>query len=326
MFSYFFTIITDETAATLFKFNFTKRQHGGVFGKDIDNLRVIIVSRKRSGSSFVGELFNQNTDIFYVFEPLVVLTTQALKRYMKEDVFDEHSTQILNAILSCNFLDLPSGWWKHSKRTVCEFMSSVKQTEMCEPSKGNSLNVILSNLTTICKNNSRFMGVKTIRLTKLSVLKPLMKAFNIKIIHLVRDPRGTMNSRFNVNEKNLDFLRKRGKTGDEISDLCQSIHRNLKYISNSSNIQWLKNRYKLIRFEDIASNPSDTAIQIYRFLGLPFPDNLKTVDCKRIQILVPVEHFREHGTLKQSLIPGVNVLLGEMLTKFKTNVKMLCQN
>jgi len=33
-------------------------------------IKVLIVSTYRSGSSFIGELFNQNSKSFYLFEPL----------------------------------------------------------------------------------------------------------------------------------------------------------------------------------------------------------------------------------------------------------------
>ena len=35
-----------------------------------DPTKVLVVSAHRSGSSFIGELFNQNSEAFYLFEPL----------------------------------------------------------------------------------------------------------------------------------------------------------------------------------------------------------------------------------------------------------------
>ena len=36
--------------------------------------QVLIVTEYRSGSSFIGEIFNRNPDIFYLFEPLLLTT------------------------------------------------------------------------------------------------------------------------------------------------------------------------------------------------------------------------------------------------------------
>jgi len=45
-----------------------------IVGKNITKIeqpvKVLIVSAYRSGSSFIGELFNQNSEAFYLFEPL----------------------------------------------------------------------------------------------------------------------------------------------------------------------------------------------------------------------------------------------------------------
>ena len=245
--------------------------------QNTSNLRVIILTRKRSGSSFVGEFLNQNPNMFYVFEPLVLLTQLGLTHYIEEDVFDEQSSQILNSTILCNFPKMPSGWWKYSKNKICKFNRAIMQTNVCKTSLasvGDSTNSILSKLSEICRKY-KYIGIKTIRLTDISLIKQLMTSSNIKIIHLVRDPRGTMSSRMKLREPNFDFMRKKGKTGDEIDDLCSSINRNLKYVSDNSEIDWLKDRYKLIRYEDVGSHPRESAEDIYKFLGIPFPEEVE---------------------------------------------------
>ncbi|XP_072020653.1 carbohydrate sulfotransferase 1-like [Amphiura filiformis] len=253
------------------------------------NFKVIILTRKRSGSSFVGEVLNQNPDMFYVFEPLTVLTFLGVKRFMRKDIFDTFSLQILNATLHCDFQNvyMQNKWWFFLKKNLCLYSNSVKNIEMCghdpehdpEPKPKDEqrsyVNKIISNLTRICQNY-RYIGIKTIRLTEIRLLKQLMTSsyLNIKILHLVRDPRGTMSSRIKLPQENYEFLRKKGKTGNEVTDLCRSVNRNLKFINNNEDHDWLHNRYKLIRFEDTATNPRKAAEEIYDFLGIPFPDSL----------------------------------------------------
>lgn len=228
----------------------------------------------------MGEFLNQNPDIFYVFEPLVLLTQLGLAHYMEDNVFDEQSSQILNATMTCNFPRLPSGWLKYSKNTICKFNRAILQTSLCNTSpvsSGDSTDSILSKLSEICLGYN-YIGIKTIRLTEISIIRQLMTSSNIKIIHLVRDPRGTMSSRKKLGEPNFDFMRKKGKTGDEIDDLCTSINKNLKYVNGNygnPNMDWLKDRYKLVRYEDVGSHPRESAEDIYKFLGIPFPKEVE---------------------------------------------------
>ncbi|PFX24470.1 Carbohydrate sulfotransferase 1 [Stylophora pistillata] len=60
---------------------------------------VIIVAEPRTGSSFLGDAFNQNPDVFYLFEPLhgVVLDPSQHER-------DPKPMQFLAGILGCKFL------------------------------------------------------------------------------------------------------------------------------------------------------------------------------------------------------------------------------
>lgn len=242
---------------------------------------VIIVSRKRSGSSFVGELLNQNPDVFYLFEPLQWLTFMGLRMKMQKAMFDSFSFNILNATSHCDFNNLPNGWLHYGKKLQCRFSKSMWPTQLCSilPKANSSLERMalarktLANLTETCKMY-RYIGMKTIRLADISILKHLITAstveFDVKIIHLVRDPRATMNSRMNLKDPNVDFLRKRGKTGDEVTDLCSTMLANLAHVNNrSADVDWLNNRYKLVRYEDIAENPHAVANDVYKFLRMP---------------------------------------------------------
>ena len=62
---------------------------------------VLIISDLRSGSAFLGELFNQHPRIFYLYEPL-----EALEFYRKnrpERIYDGMSRHLLRGIFHCNY-------------------------------------------------------------------------------------------------------------------------------------------------------------------------------------------------------------------------------
>ena len=59
-------------------------------GSEENRTVVLLVSDYRSGSSLLGEMFNQNDDVFYLFEPLLgVIGPSAQKRFLER-------------LLSCN--------------------------------------------------------------------------------------------------------------------------------------------------------------------------------------------------------------------------------
>jgi len=68
---------------------------------------VILLTYYRSGSSFLGELFNQHPNAFYHFEPLFPYTQDCSENpaYLPEKV------EFLNKILRC---DMSFGWPIHS--------------------------------------------------------------------------------------------------------------------------------------------------------------------------------------------------------------------
>ena len=120
------------------------------------------------------------------------------------------------------------------------------------------------------------VAVKTIRVQDLKELKDFVTnpTLNVKIIHLVRDPRGIMNERLKSKELNYDLRRRKGNSADEILDMCQHLDRNLEYRNNSTD--WLvKGRYKLVRYEDAVDDPIRTAMEIYEFIGLDLPQTVK---------------------------------------------------
>ena len=104
----------------------------------------------------------------------------------------------------------------------------------------------------------------------------------VKIIHLVRDPRSTWLSRAKIaakrEDKSLsDYLQHNVTTKPNCLDTrtqCNSHEEDLKllkfFASHSDNNSVIFKNYKLVRYEDTALNPMDSALSLYKFLGIPF--------------------------------------------------------
>ena len=71
----------------------------------INHTQIIIVTTKRSGSSFVGELFNVNPNVFYVFEPLSMLTRDMMKRRFPKNEIPQSSQQYLEPYSALRLLN-----------------------------------------------------------------------------------------------------------------------------------------------------------------------------------------------------------------------------
>uniref|UniRef100_A0A2I3HXS7 Uncharacterized protein n=1 Tax=Nomascus leucogenys TaxID=61853 RepID=A0A2I3HXS7_NOMLE len=173
-----------------------------------ERVHVLVLSSWRSGSSFVGQLFSQHPDVFYLMEPAWhVWTTlsggsaatlhMAVRDLMRSiflcdmDVFDAYMPQSRN--LSAFFK------WETS-RALCSPPAcsafprgTISKENVCRtlcPRQPFSL------AQEACRSYSHVV-VKEVRFFNLQVLYPLLSdpALNLRIVHLVRDPRAVLRSR-----------------------------------------------------------------------------------------------------------------------------------
>nr|XP_039273948.1 carbohydrate sulfotransferase 1-like [Styela clava] len=264
---------------------------------------VLLIANQRSGSTFVGEIFNQNPKAFYLFEPLFPFTKQC--KYLEIERVD-----LLNDFLQCNFDNLKQAYLKAFARTkftdkdaecmknnicfetshqpllknyakICEYGKDEnvdKQTQDGNlkfdpesPACGYPLNTTI--LGQICKT-SDIVAYKIIRLCTIENIELIYKTLQDKgvklfVVHLVRDPRAVVASRVNLK---VDGIRLHNASA-ETNILCDRYNRNMKYVSrleadSGSNII-SDGRYLRIRHEDFTVNPFETAEKIYRFIGKP---------------------------------------------------------
>lgn len=115
--------------------------------------------------------------------------------------------------------------------------------------------------------------VKTIRID-LDVVEKLLNdrsvGNSLKVIHLVRDPRGILSSRKTIV----------GFQNSKASDICSDMRKNLAIYNR---LQHSTHKHKLlqIRYEDLASKPISTLLKVWNFTGFSF----KNVD---------LSHLRKH--------------------------------
>ncbi|XP_070580558.1 carbohydrate sulfotransferase 1-like [Ptychodera flava] len=235
-------------------------------------LHIIVFASKRTGSSFTGEILNQNPEVMYLFEPLHQFTFSVLRGHMEADIFESQSIEMLDSLFKCDFQGSP--FVTTLANNIFCSKSRALTTTLCGAHKArNDKAKVISTLTNIC-NSYSIRAFKTIRLYDLELLRSYAvdPMINLKIIHLVRDPRGVMNSRRKLHEINHDYHRK-NVPWDETEDLCRDLVKNLHIASSSP--AWLKDAYMLVRYEDLARQPNKMADNIYQFLGIRMPKEVQ---------------------------------------------------
>ena len=233
---------------------------------------IIILTLYRSGSTFFSELFNRNNDSMFIFEPL-----HSYKMLEDRNVFPKPSRllftqKLLKAIFECDFSNIPHGILL---KDLCFHLGTYDYIRSLAPFCNYTANGIDSALMSSSCRKYRSVVAKTILIHDIADIKDVIINSNIKIIHLIRDPRGVMNSRVN------DYRRIAMTSGlhtaknvslEEIKYVCFHMKRHIHYWLNTPN--WLKGRLKLVKYEDMSEHPLEVAKDVYSFLQMTIPTSV----------------------------------------------------
>ena len=258
---------------------------------------MIILTHMRSGSSFTGNMFNFHPDVFYLFEPLnelrmVTYGDRDLGEWPSLDKKENEAYRIdfsnlLQDIFTCNFkrnnslkLIFPN-WLRKSKsgklawKSKTTTISSGSIAEVCKSRKDTVIKIMQTRLP-------REIGIR--ELQRVCTTEPTR--FECLIIHLVRDPRAVITSAIgrgfflpNGPKRKLITLKNPTSEGKEIIKnnariVCSLVEENLNYV-NEEWSNWFKDRYILVRYEDVPGDLLTAVHRMYNFTGLPMVDYIK---------------------------------------------------
>ncbi|XP_072043313.1 carbohydrate sulfotransferase 1-like [Amphiura filiformis] len=230
-------------------------------------VHLIIIARWRYGSSFTGDIFNNNHDFSYFYEPLRGKQYKADVEKVRNRVINESQITMLHDILKCEFTDKKYTWWDDEDTNMnCWRSRKFEASVLCKnskPSRRVRRNETSRMVEEICRSG-KHVAIKTVRVPDLKYLKSIVMddSLNVKVIQLVRDPR-----RVYLSRKPIDF------PDMELSE-CDELKNNLKYWKDPPS--WLNDRYMLLRYEDLRDEPIEMVQIIYDFLGLLAPEHIKT--------------------------------------------------
>ncbi|XP_072320590.1 carbohydrate sulfotransferase 1 isoform X2 [Eucyclogobius newberryi] len=257
--------------------------------------QVLLLTTTRCGSTFIGQLLNQHPDIFYLFEPLYHVQASIIPRiHLPSDrqVMLGASRDLLWSLFQCDLYALESyirpaptnhmldNLFRHSaSRTLCQqpvcqaFKPGDTWEEWQCKKKCHPLNLTLA--AQVCRKKPH-VALKTVRVPVVGDLRPLLAdpRLNIKVIQLVRDPRGILSSRI---ETFRDLYRLWGiwqATGRrphtletrQFTTICDDFYSSVS--TALSRPAWLRGRYMLVRYEDLSRSPLQKTKEIYDFVGL----------------------------------------------------------
>lgn len=261
---------------------------------------VIILAYMRTGSTLTASVFQEYQDSFYVFEPIrwihaafsqlqkknmtylnLFYPRGSNRKYTVEDrdkiVTDEIKSWLTCKLDSISMKSLTDDFHKLFTKTMKRFYYCVRKARVLKTHKllhsgqvrGDSqqLDRCLSWATNACQRSPvvilKFIRLKMEELEKLLPLYP-----NMKVIHLVRDPRGILNSRIKVKAVPSKEFK------NDVNDLCSDMGDNLKH--SKCILQKYPDRLKFVFYEDLAEKPEQTAKDMVEFAGLTFTKEMQT--------------------------------------------------
>ncbi|KAI4807824.1 hypothetical protein KUCAC02_027606 [Chaenocephalus aceratus] len=228
---------------------------------------ILLLATTRTGSSFVGEFFNQQGDnMFFLFEPLwhvekmLTLETGGTNATAAAKAYRD----VLQQLFLCDFSLLESFIEPLPVNHITtglfrrESSSSLCQESVCSPViKGDQtlwpLNLTMASESCLQKEHR---AIKSVRVRQLENLRPLAEdpRLDVKFIQLVRDPRAVLASRmvaFAAKYKNWKQWAIDGEVPID-DDEVRKLKWNCDNIRLSAEIglrqpAWLRRRYMLVR-------------------------------------------------------------------------------
>lgn len=213
-------------------------------------IKILVLSSWRSGSTFFGELLNQFPGSYYLFEPLI-------QQHVIRRVTFASDVEILYHLFRCNHEDI-----KYLKSSRAHFKQNIRLKPACNwtgNSKQDDLCLNSEVLSTVCGMFPMRL-IKTVRFETQKVENLMELVPDLKVISLIRDARGMMNSRDKINWcinpacSNVELVCERYNR-----DVDSSFKLRYKY----------PKRFVIVRYEDVSLDPIQTVQDALELLNLP---------------------------------------------------------
>ncbi|XP_042886800.1 uncharacterized protein LOC122262748 [Penaeus japonicus] len=204
----------------------------------------------------------------FASETLTLLSHSALLALSERETIPRQqeplATGLLRTLLTCHFDQRITPYFYYITSPRYNFLQkkNVRLNPLC---RGRGLCQDPSVMATACAFHPLNFA-KTVRL-RLAAVKQLLEdaSLDLRVVHLVRDPRGVVNSR-------LKMPWCSGRTCRDMSNICRAANH------DAQTSQEFRNRfpkqYLLQRYEDLVDDPYMQTRKIFEFLDLPLVEAL----------------------------------------------------
>lgn len=254
--------------------------------RPVHRARVLILAHARTGSSFLGGIFNVHPDVFFLYEPL-----HTVERVKKKSVptFFHQSKRVIHSIVNCSFSD---DLYLDKASSFNHFRASSKplvSPPFCNTSQEMAVNFAAKHqwevcygrigareLNKVCRNYPHlFAKILVDRLQPADISWVLnvsaADSFPFRILHLVRDPRAMVASQQRV----ISVMRRSLGTGNPekvVENICNITERNLAEVVRRPN------HIELVRYEDLATKTEEVVKHLFTIYHIsPSEDVLKWI-------------------------------------------------
>ncbi|CAH2324036.1 transmembrane 231 isoform X5 [Pelobates cultripes] len=262
-----------------------------------EKVHILILSSWRSGSSFVGQLFSQHPNVFYLMEPAWHVWVSMFQN--SAHVLHMAVRDLVRSVFLCD-MSVFDAYMPKERNVSYLFQWAVSRALCSSPAcdvyihdgitsemscKSQCGHYPFSKVEQACNMYSHIV-IKEVRVFDLKVLYPLLMdpSLNLKIIHLVRDPRAVVRSREQsakaLARDNGIVLNTSGtKTDDTKYEVMQEICRSHVQMYETAKFKapkFLKDRYRLVRYEDVVRDPLREITEMYKFANLKWISKLES--------------------------------------------------
>ena len=260
---------------------------------------IFIVSRGRTGSTLIGSIFNEHSDVIYLFEPF-----RAIKDTVKTHTLKPE--QALKDIMACKY-NARSKVYLKKFQYHRSFSKALNNPPFCKSAYFNCSLVTPRLTNQLCNNTKLTIVIKELydRLSFVYIsFAQNLRPFDAYIIHLVRDVRANLLSLIKVG-----MLRKNLHENDSmtIKRSCLTTPKNIKYFMKHKELGSFK--YAVLRYEDFGRNPLAVANRIHEFVHMNFNDALKKFVSNVTNTKNIIKRYRAFGTSPRNI--------GEVMNKWR---------
>lgn len=213
--------------------------------------RAMIATTWRSGSTFLGDILLSHPATFYHYEPLINYQIHQIR----DGFLAAKAVQVIESIFNCDYSNL-GNFFDYARRHLEALSHNERLWSHCYGlNRQHCYNQeFLSQFCSLFP----FQSLKTVRL-RLNLTRSLIENLNVQVLLLVRDPRGTLQSR-----KHRKWCPGQADC-DEPERLCSDLVDD--YYAAKELMAKFPNRIRVIRYEDFCEDIRSNARSLLHFFG-----------------------------------------------------------